>query len=217
MIAVNERLDKMAKPTRQQRRYGKTRRKLLEAAKSVMAEKGMAATTVEEITDRADVGRGSFYYHFDAKDELILAMLEKLLGELTQALRTGCGPHTDLDAVLDAMINAHIQFFASRWEDFVLYYQGRADIILNESLEGIETPFLDYLNCIEELIARAVSRPISKERLRRLACAIAGFMSGYYSFASVASEEDDVDGSFLALKGAFVASLARFIREALPK
>jgi len=97
-----------------------------------------------------------------------------------------------------------------------LYYQGRADIMLNESLEGLETPFLDYLNCIEGLIDRATSQPISKERLRRLAFAIAGFISGYYSFASVASEEDDVDESFMSLRGAFVASLARFIKEALP-
>lgn len=205
------------KQSRQQRQFGKTRKKLLDAAKTVMAEKGLSATTVEDITDRADVGRGSFYYHFDAKDEMIRQMMERLLAELNAAINEACAPHTEINTVLDAMIGAHIKFFSRRWEDFVLYYQGRADIILNESLEGIETPFLDYLNCIEELIAKAVLQPISKDRLRRLAFAIAGFISGYYSFASVASEEDNVDESFMSLRGAFVASLARFIKEALPK
>jgi AcrR family transcriptional regulator len=215
MSSASGKLDK-PKKTRQQRSYGKTRKKLLDAAKTVMAEKGLSATTVEDITDRADVGRGSFYYHFDAKDEMIRLMMEKLLKELVAALREGCAPHTEINAVLDAMIGTHIKFFSNRWEDFVLYYQGRADIMLDESLEGIETPFLIYLSCIEELIEGALSKPISKERLRRLAYALAGFISGYYSFASVASEEDDLDGSFMALRSAFVVSLARFIKEALP-
>ncbi len=215
MKSASGKLDK-PKKTRQQRGYGKTRKKLLDAAKTVMAEKGLSATTVEDITERADVGRGSFYYHFDAKDEMIRLMMEKLLKELVAALKEGCAPHTGINEVLDAMIGTHIKFFSNRWEDFVLYYQGRADIMLNESLEGIETPFLIYLSCIEELIDGALPKPISKERLRRLAYALAGFISGYYSFASVASEEDDLDGSFIALRSAFVVSLARFIKEALP-
>ena len=216
MIAASENMGPPKKQTRQQRRYGKTRRKLMEAAKTVLAEKGLVATTVEEIADRADVGRGSFYYHFDAKDELILLMIEKILDELTERINERCASETDLNAVLDAIIGAHIEFFSNRWEDFVLYYQCRADLTLDVSLEGIETPFLKYLNCIEEVIDRAVSQRVSKERLRRLAFAIAGFISGYYSFASVASEEDNVDESFMSLRSAFVVSLARFIKEALP-
>jgi len=216
MIAAGERMESPKKQTRQQRRYGKTRKKLMDAAKTVLAEKGLAATTVEEIADRADVGRGSFYYHFDAKDELIRQMIEKLLGELTARIKERCAPQTELNAVLDAIIGAHIEFFSNRWEDFVLYYQCRADLTLDESYEGIETSFLEYLNCIEELIAQAVLQRVSKDRLRRLAFAIAGFISGYYSFASVASQEDNVDESFISLRSAFVASLARFIKEALP-
>jgi AcrR family transcriptional regulator len=217
MISPSGSVEDSKKKSRQERRSGKTRKKLMEAAKTVLAEKGLSAATVEDITDRADVGRGSFYYHFDAKDELIRQMMEKLLAELNAAMRESCAPHTEINAVLDAMIGAHIKFFSSRWEDFVLYHQGRADIMLIESLEGIETPFLDYLNCIEELVAKAVSQPISKERLPRLAWAIAGFISGYYSFASVASEEVNVDESFMALRSAFVVSLVRFIKEALPQ
>lgn len=204
------------KLTRQQRSVGKTRRKLMSAAKSIMAEKGLSATTVDEIAERADVGRGSFYYHFDAKDDLIRHAIEDLLDELTEKMSERCADLDDLDSVLDAMINAHIEFFSNRWEDFVLYYQGGAELTLNEGYDGLETPFLKYLNCIEDLIEAVIRQQVSKARLRRLACAIAGFISGYYSFASVASEEDNVDESFMSLRSAFVASLSRFIKEALP-
>ena len=216
VISGSWKLKDSQKKTRQQRSFGKTRKKLMGAAKEVLAEKGIAAMTVEEITDRADVGRGSFYYHFEAKDELICQMIEKLLTELIVAMRESCEPHNEINSVLDAMIGAHIKFFSKNWEDFVLFHQGSADLMLIENLEGIETPFEEYLNCIEQLIAKAVSQPISKERLQRLACAIAGFISGYYSFASVATEDDDVDKWFISLRSAFVASLVRFIQEAMP-
>lgn len=212
-----KKLVRPGKNTRQQRSCGKTRKKLLDAGKAIMAEKGLAATTVEDITDRADVGKGSFYYHFGAKDEMIREMLKKLLEELSEVVNEKCAPHSDINAVLDAMIGAHIEFFSNRWEDFVLYYQGRADIMLNDGFEGIEESFLYYLNCIEKLIDKAVLQSIPKERLCRSACAIAGFISGYYSFSSVASHEDNVDEMFMSLRGAFVVSLARFIKEALIK
>jgi hypothetical protein len=89
-------------------------------------------------------------------------------------------------------------------------------LTLERSYEGIETPFLNYIQCIESVIDNAVSQPISRPKLHRLACAIAGFISGYYSFASVATEDENIDQSFTALRSAFVASLTRFITKAVP-
>ena len=205
------------KQSRQRRSYGKTREKLLAAAKSVFAERGLASATIDDITERADVGRGSFYYHFKDKNRLIGQLTEAILSDLITRIEDECGGSDDLESVLHGMIGAHINFFTGRWKDFVLYFQGRADLTLGESYEGLETPFLRYIKTIEELIDRTIPEPISDARLRRLACAIAGFISGYYSFASVASEEDNIDESFTALRSAFVASLVRFIREALPE
>jgi TetR/AcrR family transcriptional regulator len=204
------------KQSRQQRSYGRTRDKLLAAARSVLTEKGLANATIDDITVRADVGRGSFYYHFESKDEVIRHLMESVLSELVEEIETKCEGKQDLKEMLDGIISAHISFFSRRWEDFVLYYQGRADLTLDISYAGLETPFLVYLKCIERLVDSTISAPITNARLRRLACAIAGFISGYYSFASVASEDDNVDESFLSLRSAFVASLTRFIGEALP-
>lgn len=206
------------KQSRQDRRYGRTQKKILVAARLVFSERGLAAATVDEIAERADIGRGSFYYHFENKDELIRCLIEGILSELSEQLKAICSDKKDLRSLLDAMIGGHIEFFSQRWEDFVLYYQGRADLTLQESYEGLETPFIAYLTAIEELVDAVVPEPISKPRLRRLAFAIAGFISGYYSFASVAGgyEAVDVDKSFRSLRKAFVVSLTRFVQEALP-
>lgn len=203
--------------SRQQRKVGRTRARLLDAARSVFSRKGLDLTTIDDITESADVGRGTFYYHFSGKEDMIGELVCDMLDHLVSRTNERCRDASTLPEVLDALISAHIDFFSTRWEDFVLFYQGRADLQLANSYEGIETPFLDYLNSIEVLIDSVLPVPISRSAARRLACAIAGFISGYYSFAVIASEkQEDVDKSFHSLRSAFVASLVRFINEALP-
>jgi AcrR family transcriptional regulator len=202
--------------SRQQRRYEKTRDKLLAASRSVFSEKGLGAS-VDVITERADVARGSFYYHFKSKERLIRQLLNEILAELTKCINKECSNKKGLESILDGIIQGHIGFFSSRWEDFVLYYQGRADLTLGESTDGLEKPFLVYAKNIEQLIDISIPERISEKRLRRTASAIAGFMSGYFSFASIASTGEEIDKEFKSLRKAFVTSLARFAREALPE
>ncbi|MFH1699457.1 MAG: TetR/AcrR family transcriptional regulator [Candidatus Zixiibacteriota bacterium] len=204
------------KQSRQRRGYERTREKLINAARSVLTERGLSAS-VDEITQRADVARGSFYYHFKSKGRLISLLVDDILAKLTQKMNDECSNKKGLESMLDGIIQVHIKFFSERWEDFVLYYQGRADLTLDDSYDGLEKPFLKYAKSIEKLLDASISEPISDTRLRRVANAIAGFISGYYSFASVASPEQDIDKEFQSLRTAFVTSLARFAREAMPE
>jgi AcrR family transcriptional regulator len=215
MVEVTKK-PKQGRQSRQQRRVEKTRDKLTTAARSVFSEKGLSAS-VDVITERADVARGSFYYHFKSKEKLIRLLVDEILTELIERMNQECSGKKGLDEVLNGIIQAHIDFFSTRWQDFVLYYQGRADLTLEESYDGLEKPFLKYARSIERLIDASIQEPISNERLRRTANAIAGFTSGYYSFANIASTDQDIDKEFESLRKAFVTSLARFAREALPE
>lgn len=60
---------------RQTRRREATRSKLVEAAKTLFARQGVDNTRIQEITDEADVGFGSFYNHFESKDAIVEAVL----------------------------------------------------------------------------------------------------------------------------------------------
>jgi AcrR family transcriptional regulator len=53
------------------RRVRRTRKALQDALVALMTEKGYEAVTVQDIIDRADVGRSTFYTHYTDKDELL--------------------------------------------------------------------------------------------------------------------------------------------------
>ena len=63
---------------RPDRRVSRTRRALKEALTDLILEKGYEAVTVQDIIDRADVGRSTFYSHFLDKDDLLMAILPDL-------------------------------------------------------------------------------------------------------------------------------------------
>jgi AcrR family transcriptional regulator len=71
-----------AKPT--DRRVQRTRKLLQDALIATVIEKGYEATTVQDIIDRANVGRATFYAHFADKQTLLASRLEDLRTLLAQ-------------------------------------------------------------------------------------------------------------------------------------
>lgn len=202
------------KTSRHNRRAQRTRAKLLEAARTLFTEQGIELTSIDDITRRADVGKGTFYYHFTNRDEIVKDLIDWVIDQVLAVIDETCRESTDLKTTLEGLINAHIAFFSNRWEDFVLFFQGRSELTLEQSYEGIETPFLKYLERVEELLERFISRKLPRPVMRRIACAVVGLVSGYYSFAAIESLDDSVDSTFASLREAMVASLMRFIQEA---
>ncbi|MGN7781426.1 TetR/AcrR family transcriptional regulator [Mycolicibacterium sp. 22603] len=69
--------------------------RFLDAARSIMAEKGSTDFTVQEVVDRSRQSLRSFYLQFDGKHELLLALFEDALGQLADQIRIALGEHTD--------------------------------------------------------------------------------------------------------------------------
>ena len=64
------------------RRILRTRRQLAEAILTLLLEKEYEAITIQEITDRADLNRATFYLHYGTREELLVAALEAKFDEL---------------------------------------------------------------------------------------------------------------------------------------
>jgi len=72
---------------RRQRRRTETRERIFRAALGLFAEHGFTATTVEEITEAADVGKGTFFNYFRSKEGVLGALAEVQLDKYAHAIQ----------------------------------------------------------------------------------------------------------------------------------
>jgi AcrR family transcriptional regulator len=89
---------------RRQRRSAETRERLFHAALDLFASKGFLETTVEDITEAADVGKGTFFNYFPSKDHILLAFGEMQIGKLEAAVEMARRTNEPLTAFLQNLV-----------------------------------------------------------------------------------------------------------------
>jgi len=90
-----ENLPHMQGMGRRQRRAAETRLRLFRCALQLFAQRGFSNVTVEEITQAADVGKGTFFNYFQSKEHVLGVMAEIQLGKVREAAAQAVdGQHT---------------------------------------------------------------------------------------------------------------------------
>ena len=67
--------------TKTDRRVERTRELLQKALIELIAEHGYDAITIQDIVDRANIGRTTFYLHYNSKDELFMSCHEAIVSQ----------------------------------------------------------------------------------------------------------------------------------------
>lgn len=104
------------------RRKRETRARLLEAAMGLMAEKNMRSVAINEITEAADVGFGSFYNHFNSKEAIYDALVEESLTRVGDAIATATQTLTDPAEILSTAIRSILNYASAKptWGQFLI-------------------------------------------------------------------------------------------------
>jgi AcrR family transcriptional regulator len=92
---------------RNTRRRNQTRAKLIGAARRLFARQGVDNTRINEITDEADVGFGSFYNHFKSKEEIVEAVLAETIAAQGAAV---AAVTADVEDAAEVVATAHRHF-----------------------------------------------------------------------------------------------------------
>jgi len=201
-----------AKKNRTEKRAEKTRLKLENAALAVFADYGLDAATIDDITQRADLGKGTFYRHFSDKYEIATILVEKAIDRLIGLLRAYEKRPEHLNDVLEHLLNAHYRFFRENREEFILLFQGRLMVKLDRQVSGqMEGPYAQYLDELEAMFSGFFTERIDPQKIRRLACAVAGFAFGFLSFAMIGMDAGEIETSIQPLRQSFVRSLSSFL------
>lgn len=88
---------------RRHRRKQETRQQIFQAAMNLFAKKGIFSTTVEEITQAADVGKGTFFNYFPSKEAILSALAERQLAIIDRAVEKA-GSAATVRPILQEMV-----------------------------------------------------------------------------------------------------------------
>jgi AcrR family transcriptional regulator len=168
---------------RTERRKERTRRLLKDMALALFYEKGLYWTTVEDITDRADVGKGTFYHYFPTKEALILTLLQdghdQVLDRVREAVRTARpgGP------AVSAATRALLDFYAERPDFLLLFHQIRGFLQLRTAaVKELHGAYAKHLDELGRVVKRAFNGRAVSTTHRGLGIVFSAFTSGLVTY-----------------------------------
>lgn len=95
-----------ARSGRRARKRAETRERIFRAALRLFAERGFTATTVEDITEAADVGKGTFFNYFPSKEHVFAAFGELQVSKVAAAVGDARASGRPVHTVLREMVHA---------------------------------------------------------------------------------------------------------------
>ena len=97
-------LRRLAGTGRREKRAAETRVRLFRCALELIAEHGLANVTVEDITEAADVGKGTFFNYFLSKDHVLGVMAEIQLSKVREAAKQASESRQAVHAILRRLV-----------------------------------------------------------------------------------------------------------------
>jgi AcrR family transcriptional regulator len=120
-------------PTARDRQREQTRRKLYEAAIEVFRAEGVAAAKIDEIAARAGVSRGTFYFHFPTKEDVLWELLQESQAQVVTRIEAIAS-----EAPIDDVLTIVALTIANTWKDDPTLLAEIGMVALRISAQGIE-------------------------------------------------------------------------------
>jgi len=89
-----------------------TRDDILDAAAQVISQKGFHGASMSDIADAVNLQKASLYHHVTSKQEILLALLDRALGMLTDHIAGITAQNIPVDQKLRQMIRAYLSALA---------------------------------------------------------------------------------------------------------
>jgi TetR/AcrR family transcriptional regulator len=129
---------------------------IFQASIDIFSEKGFEKATMDEIAARANVAKGTIYYHFKSKEELFLFLVEEgfsvLMNRVEQQLQTAGSAVDKLTVILEEQL----RFFHS-YRDFCVILLRESWGTANRQLE-FRRKIGTYTRIIEQILKEGMER-----------------------------------------------------------
>jgi len=104
-----------------------TREKILTAALEIFSVKGFHGTTVDEIAERAALGKGTVYRHFHSKKGLFSELIRLKVAELEETVQGAIDPQADVLDIIETYLRAYFSFFDRNRDLYKVLIQEQSD------------------------------------------------------------------------------------------
>jgi AcrR family transcriptional regulator len=177
---------------RREARKAENRKKLLEAARKVFAEKGYGEATARDIVRETDLATGTFYNYFDDKQDVFTALLDEM-GEKGRAIVRA--QRQDSAASLEERIynafRAYFEWAVAENDMFEVFRRNAGVIALLPDREPFELGISEFFEDLSDWAAAGDIPAVDLEML-----AVAGVGMGFQVATHlVEGDPPDVDGA----------------------
>jgi len=116
---------------------------ILEVTAALYAERGVSATTVRDIAERAGITSGTLYHYFPSKDAITDRLLKTYLGDLVAAYRAACEGDVPPPVALRRLIRASLEVFTRHRAISEMYQNDARYLVSTGSFDYIQTAAAD--------------------------------------------------------------------------
>lgn len=205
--------DEPPERSRAARRASKTRERLMGAALSVINARGFDGCSIEDITELADVGKGTFYRHFKDKSVILRDLLDDASRDLIERMQTRRRQAVSLETAVSSIVGSHVEAFMARPDLFLLFLQGQHMAATRPAATpGLDTSFEVYFAEIEKIMQPFLSPEVSEVTRRRLSLAASAAIGGFVTTAlSGGRTPQEIGADLNSVTQAFVAGIPRLL------
>lgn len=165
---------------RRERKKVITRADLVRAGRTLFSSEGIYEVRIEDLAERAGIGKGTLYLYFANKQDLVQAVVEGGFQELETQLDAAATQAASFPELMDEIVRAYTQFFASNPDLQRIFHQVRGILKFHRpEWLPVRVPLEKHIGYVARLLARTPSAVRERPAQRKaMALVLFGAVSG---------------------------------------
>lgn len=138
------------------KRQGRIER-IHDAAAALFAARGFHATRMQDVAEAVDMRKGSLYYYFDSKEDLLVSLVEGRVGAALDVLRGIATESTPVEQRVRSAIAGHLTVFQERADVYTIFNSEKLHSISENTAMKVDELGREYERLWAELLHEGVA------------------------------------------------------------
>ncbi|MCM8808806.1 MAG: TetR/AcrR family transcriptional regulator [Candidatus Omnitrophica bacterium] len=137
---------------------------IMKVAEKLFSKKSYSKTTVEEITKRAGIGKGTFYLYFKDKNDLFFSIIKQEFENFMLKVKEEASNIDDFFERLRKGIEIYLSYFEKNYDFFKILLQEKPFI----KRKGFEQFWMDFFKKWGSFMKEGFEKQIKKNKIKKL-------------------------------------------------